>query len=100
MEIKPITAETIPAYKEELEKLYAASNEADSAYRTAKAAEFVRLSNPTDGSKKPSESMILATIDSNKSIIALRDAAAKASADLEVVKMIFKAEVILAGKNG
>ena len=100
MEIKPITAETIPAYKEELEKLYAASNAADSAYRTAKAVEFVRLSNPTDGSKKPSESMILATIDSNSEIIKLREAAAKASAELEVAKMMFKATVAVVTRNG
>ena len=97
---KCATATDMEAAQKKLTELYDASNAADSAYRTAKAVEFVRLSNPTDGSKKPSESMILATIDSNKSIIALRDAAAKASADLEVAKMIFKAEVVLAGKNG
>lgn len=88
------------ASQKKLTELYDASNAADSAYRTAKAAEFIRISNPIDGSKKPSESMILAMIDNNKSIIALREAAAKASSELEVAKMMFKATVAVVTRNG
>lgn len=97
---KCATAADMEASQKKLTELYDASNVADSAYRTAKAAEFIRLSNPTDGSKKPSESMILATIDSNKSIIALRDAAAKASAELDIAKMMFKATIAMRTRNG
>jgi hypothetical protein len=97
---KCATAADMEASQKKLTELYDASNAADSAYRTAKAAEFVRLSNPTDGSKKPSESMILAMIDSNKSIIALREAAAKASAELEIAKMMFKATIAVVTRNG
>lgn len=97
---KCATATDMEASQKKLTELYDASNAADSAYRTAKASKFISLSNPSDGSKKPSESMILATIDSNSEIIKLREAAAKASAELEVAKMMFKATIAVVTRNG
>ena len=49
------------------------------------------MSCPTDGSKKPTEAVILSTIDADPVITGLRMANQKAQAELDVQKMVFKA---------
>ena len=75
----------------DLRKAYEAANAAENAYRLAKANKFLQMSCPTDGSKKPTEAVILASIDADATITALRVANQAAQAELDVQKMMFKA---------
>lgn len=84
---------------EEIQKnsaaLLAAINAADAAYeafRVAKAKKFLALSFPTDGSKKPTEAIILATIDADEAIAKLRVEADKTAAIASVAKLQFQAD--------
>lgn len=76
---------------EKLRQAYQAANSAENAYRVAKANKFLQLSNPPEGVKKPTESVILSTIDADPVITALRTANQAAQAELDVTKMVFKA---------
>lgn len=86
-----MTKEEIATHEANLRKAYEAANAAENAYRVAKANKFLQLSCPTDGSKKPTEAVILSTIDADQSITALRMANQAAQAELDVQKMVFKA---------
>lgn len=88
-----MTREEISTLEQKLRLAYDAANKAESDYRVAKAEMFIRLSTPTDGSKKPAEAFILSTIDSDKRLVELRNASSRASAELDVQKMVFKALV-------
>lgn len=84
---------------EEIQKnsaaLLAAINAADAAYeafRVAKAKKFLALSFPTDGSKKPTEAVILSTIDADAEIAKLRVEADKTAAIASVAKLQFQAD--------
>ena len=68
-----------------------AANEAYMAYRIAKAAKILELANPTDGSKKPTEKVIDATIESDSTLNALKRATLEADARLEVARFEAKA---------
>ena len=74
----------------ELRKAYETANLTENAYRMAKAKKFLELSCPKDGSKKPSETLILSMIDADEGISALRLENMKAQADLDVKKMVFR----------
>lgn len=69
-----------------------AANEAYEAFRVAKAKKFLALSYPTDGSKKPTEAIILATIDADEAIAKLRVEADKKAAVAAVAKLQFQAD--------
>ncbi len=86
-----MTKEEIATREANLRKAYEAANAAENAYRVAKANKFLQLSFPTDGSKKPTEAVILSTIDADQGITALRMANQAAQAELDVQKMVFKA---------
>jgi hypothetical protein len=86
-----MTKEEIAIREANLRKAYDAANAAENAYRVAKANKFLQLSCPTDGSKKPTEAVILSTIDADQTITALRLANQAAQAELDVQKMVFKA---------
>lgn len=76
--------------------LLAAINAADAAYeafRVAKARKFLALSFPTDGSKKPTEAVILSTIDADEVIAKLRVEADKTAAIASVAKLQFQADI-------
>lgn len=88
-----MTPEEIKANTDTLLK---AINEADAAYeafRVAKAKKFIELSCPKDGSKKPTEALILATIDSDDKIAALRVEADKKAAIVTVAKLEYQARI-------
>ena len=88
-----MTPEEIKANTDALLK---AINEADEAYevfRVAKAKKFIELSCPKDGSKKPTEAIILATIDSDANIAALRVEADKKAAIATVAKLEYQARI-------
>ena len=86
-----MTKEEIDTREANLRKAYEAANAAENAYRVAKANKFLQLSCPTDGSKKPTEAVILATIDADQTITTLRMTNQAAQAELDVQKMVFKA---------
>ena len=86
-----MTREEITTWEVSIRKAYDAANDAENAYRVAKANKFLQLACPADGSKKPTESVIAATIDADQAITALRVANQKAQAELDVQKMRFKA---------
>ena len=88
-----MTREEITAASAGLAAAYETSITANNAYRTAKGNKFVELSYPKDGSKKPTESIILSLIDTDPEITALRLAAARADAELDVKKMTYKAMI-------
>ena len=88
-----MTIEEIKTASAALSAAYEASITANNAYRTAKAEKFLELSFPKDGSKKPAEAIILAMIDADATITALRLAAARADAELDVKKMTYKANM-------
>lgn len=86
-----MTKEEIATREASLRKAYESANATENAYRIAKANKFLQLSCPTDGSKKPTEAVILATIDADQAITALRMTNQAAQAELDVQKMVFKA---------
>ena len=86
-----MTKEEIATREANLRKAYETANNTENAYRVAKANKFLQLSYPTDGSKKPTEAVILSTIDADPTITALRMANQTAQAELDVQKMVFKA---------
>lgn len=86
-----MTKEEISARELSLRQAYDAANNAENAYRVAKANKFIQMSCPTDGSKKPTEAVILSTIDADPVITGLRMANQKAQAELDIQKMVFKA---------
>lgn len=86
-----MTREEIQVAEKNLRDAYTKANDAENAYRLAKAKMFLDLSCPKDGSKKPTEAVITATIDVDPEITTLRVANAAAQAELDVQKMTFKA---------
>ena len=85
-----MTKEYADMLEANLRKAYDTANATENAYRVAKAQKFLQLSFPTDGSKKPTEAVILSTIDADENITALRVANQKAQAELDVQKMVCK----------
>lgn len=85
--------------KKNSEFLLNAINEADAAYeafRVAKGKKFLELACPDPmpaGFKKPTEATILATIDADEKISALRVDADKKAAIVAVAKLTFQAEI-------
>ena len=88
-----MTREEIQAAEAKFRAAYDAANKSDNAYRIAKANKFLELSFPKDGSKKPTEAIILSMIDADPAITALRTANMAAQAELDVTKMVFKAMI-------
>ncbi len=86
-----MTLELISKLEKELRDAYDKANRAENEYRQAKAQLFLDLSMPKDGAKKPTEAVILSTIDVDPKVSELRVANAAAQADLDVRKMVFKA---------
>lgn len=67
-----MTQEKIETMITELNNRIIAADSAAELYRVKRGEMFVSLSNPTDGSKKPSESLILSMIDADPAMSALR----------------------------
>ena len=86
-----MTREEIATREVALRSAYATANKAENDYRVAKAAMFLKLSCPPAGEKKPTEAVILSTIDADQTVTALRLANQAAQAELDVQKMVFKA---------
>jgi len=86
-----MTKQEIEMHADRLAKAYTAANNAENAYRLAKAQKFLQLSCPPAGEKKPTEAVILSTIDADPAINALRMEYQARQADLDVEKMTFKA---------
>ena len=79
------------AYSAKLSSALEAANEAYMAYRIAKSAKILELVNPADGSKKPTEKVIDATIESDDALNTLKRATLEADARLEVARFEAKA---------
>ena len=88
-----MTPSEIETRANELKVLYTEADKAEQAYRTAKAKRFLQLACPPDGAKKPTESVIAATIDSDEQLNTLRKLNNEAQAKLDIAKMTFKALV-------
>ena len=88
-----MTREEIAIEEKKLRDAYKAANDAEDAYRVAKADMFLELSSPKDGSKKPTETIILSTIDADKNMTVLRRNNMAAQAELDIAKMVFKAKI-------
>ena len=86
-----MTVEEIAARETALRNAYAAANKAENDYRVAKATKFLQMACPPEGVKKPTEAVILNSIDADPAITALRQANQAAQAELDVQKMVFKA---------
>ena len=86
-----MTREEIAIEEKKLRDAHKAANDAEDSYRVAKADMFLQLSSPKNGSKKPTEAVILATIDADQTITTLRMTNQAAQAELDVQKMVFKA---------
>ena len=90
---------TTDEIKKNSEFLLSAINAADAAYeafRVAKGKKFLEMACPDPmppGYKKPTEATILASIDADEKIAALRVEADKKAAIASVAKLTFQAEL-------
>jgi len=86
-----MTQEEIRKNSDALLKAINAADAAYEAFRVAKASMVISLACPTDGSKKPTESVIAATVDADPGIAKLRVEADRTAAIATVLKLEYQA---------